>query len=549
MAVNALAQLAQIGGGVPPRAELPSASGMDPNKGYGAYLSSIPNLRKILDPKDGGGGLTEAYTDGRFLYTVMRQKSGGGASMTNDGPETENNAFPVSIHKADLADFYRHEETGEMRARVGSQTQIIHPDTGQVLENNQYTGKAQGKGFKTALMAAAAAFTAGYALTSMAAASAAGGASGATGASGAAGATGAGGTAGAAGSAGGSSLFGGFGTAGPVSGGFSSATTAGSGLGAYGGFGAGATYGGSFAGSMAGLEAAGAAGAASTMGNAGAPAGSGGAPLQGEPPPANPYNPASYLNPQNLANVAGSAMGNGSWTDLIQPAMQLVGGAMQADAAGDAADAMAGAADRGIAENRRQFDTVRELLSPYVNAGNASLTAYQDLTGVNGPDKQRVAMQSLETSPQFASLVKQGENAVLQNASATGGLRGGNVQGALADQRTNILNGLVNQQLGRYMPIVNTGQASAAGVGNAAMSTGNNVAGLMGQAGAAQAGGIVAGTNAITNTLGGIGGFFAGQNAAAPTMGGGSAPPVNLSSGMNFGSGVVQGYSNGGNLF
>jgi hypothetical protein len=535
MALTDLQQLAQMGGAaMAPRAELPPSSGLDPNKGYGAYLSNIPNLKKVLDPKDGGGGLAEAYTDGRYIYTVMRQKSGGGAGLTNEGPETENTQFPVSIHKADLADFYRHEETGELRARVGSQTQILHPDTGAVIENNQYTGKAQGKGFKTALMAAAAAFTAGYALTSLAAAGGVGGTTGAAG----------------SGSYSASSTFGGLGSGTMGTSGtgtaFSSGLTAGEGLGAYGGFGAGATYGGSFAGSMAGLEAAGAAGTAAAAGGGGGAGGA--APVQGTPPPANPYNPASYLNPQNLANVAGSAMSSGSWTDLIQPAMQLVGGAMQADAAGDAADAMAGAADRGIAENRRQFDTVRELLSPYVNAGNASLTAYQDLTGVNGPDKQRVAMQSLETSPQFASLVKQGENAVLQNASATGGLRGGNVQGALADQRTNILNGLVNQQLGRYMPIVNTGQASAAGVGNAAMSTGSNVAGLMGQAGAAQAGGIVAGTNAITNTLGGIGGFFAGQNAAAPTTGG-SAPPVNLSSGMDFGSGVVQGYSNGGNLF
>jgi hypothetical protein len=112
-------------------------------------------------------------------------------------------------------------------------------------------------------------------------AAAAGGAVGGTGAGAASGTSATG--------AGGSSLFGGFGTAGPVTGGFSSGITAGSGLGAFGGFGAGATFGGTLAGSMAGLEAAGAGASAMGAGAMSNPVGM--TPFEGPPNPFFSNNP------------------------------------------------------------------------------------------------------------------------------------------------------------------------------------------------------------------------------------------------------------------
>jgi hypothetical protein len=44
--------------------------------------------------------------------------------------------------------------------------------------------------------------------------------------------------------------------------------------------------------------------------------------MQGVPPPANPYNPTSYLNPTNLANLATS----GGLSSLLGPAASLLGG-------------------------------------------------------------------------------------------------------------------------------------------------------------------------------------------------------------------------------
>jgi hypothetical protein len=89
------------------------------------------------------------------------------------------------------------------------------------------------------------------------------------------------------------------------------------------------------------------------------------------------------------------------------------------------------------------------------------------------------------------AMTQQGENAILQQGAATGGLRGGNVQGALAQFRPQALSSLINQQYGRLGGITQMGQASAAGVGAAGMQTGQSVAGLLGQQGSAVAGGIL----------------------------------------------------------
>lgn len=190
----------------------------------------------------------------------------------------------------------------------------------------------------------------------------------------------------------------------------------------------------------------------------------------------------------------------------------------QSKAAGRAADAQSAAAEAGIEEQRRQFDAIQKLLEPYVQAGTGALTGQQDLLGLNGQGAQGAAISALESSPQFTALTRQGEDAILANASATGGLRGGNTQAALAQFRPGLLAQLIEQQYGRLGGLTSVGQNAAAGVGNAGMATGNNVANLLQQQGAAQAGGYLAQgkaqagyAGALTGAIGqyfGLGGKF-----------------------------------------
>jgi hypothetical protein len=201
----------------------------------------------------------------------------------------------------------------------------------------------------------------------------------------------------------------------------------------------------------------------------------------------------------------------------------------------EASQVQQNAAQGGIDEQRRQFDAIRKLLSPFVDAGTNAISGLapyaeagapalgqqQALLGLSGPEAQQQAIAALENGQQFKSLTQQGENALLQNASATGGLRGGNIQGALAQFRPQLLSQLIEQQYGRLggltalgqgttQNLAALGQSSAAGVGNAGITSGNNIATLLGQQGAARAGGILGQQSAINNGVSKTFGFLSG---------------------------------------
>lgn len=199
-----------------------------------------------------------------------------------------------------------------------------------------------------------------------------------------------------------------------------------------------------------------------------------------------------------------------AWAAVAIGGASLIGGMMSADAqrssSSEAAGAQSAASAAGIAEQRRQFDYIQNLLKPYVDAGNSAMGAQQNLLGLSGQEAQQQAITQLEQSPQFYAMQQQGENALLQNASATGGLRGGNIQGALAQFRPQLLNQMVENQFSRLGGLSSMGQASATGQAAAAQNTGNSVSTLLGQQGQAQAGAALAGGQATANMWGNIGG-------------------------------------------
>lgn len=179
------------------------------------------------------------------------------------------------------------------------------------------------------------------------------------------------------------------------------------------------------------------------------------------------------------------------FTALVVGGSQLVGSYMGGEAAKEGAGIQAEASREGIAEQRRQFDALQALLKPYTEVGVPALEAQQAFLGLKGPEAERAAIERISGGETFKSLAQQGEEALLQRASATGGLRGGNIQGALSQFRPQLLNSLIEQQYGRLGGLTTIGQQSAAGVGTAGMQTGTNVANLLGQQGAAQAGGVL----------------------------------------------------------
>ncbi len=174
----------------------------------------------------------------------------------------------------------------------------------------------------------------------------------------------------------------------------------------------------------------------------------------------------------------------------------LVGGVysakQQGKAAQNAANVQSQASEAGIEEQRRQFDEIQKLLAPYVSQGTTALGQQGVLAGLQGADQQRAAIEAISSSPELQALMQQGETGILQNASATGGLRGGNTQGALARFRPALLSAAINDQYSRLGGMAGMGLGAATQTGQFGQASSNNVAQLLQQQGAALAGGQLA---------------------------------------------------------
>jgi hypothetical protein len=285
-----------------------------------------------------------------------------------------------------------------------------------------------------------------------------------------------------------------------------------------------------------------------------------------------------------LGGLAGSVFGG--------PIGGAIGGALggffeSSQSVGQASQVQQQSTQQGIDEQRRQFDAVQKLLAPYVAAGAggiAGMSPYQQagagalptlqqyaqagapaleqqqaFLGLQGPEAERAAIARITGGETYKAMAQQGEEALLQRASATGGLRGGNIQAALGQFRPALLSSLIEQQYSRLGGLSNMGlntqqnlasigQSSAAGVGTAGMTTGANIGNLLGQQGAAQAGGILGQQSALT------GGINRALGAVSGASGSGtsglqaqfSQTPVGSS---GFGSGMAYGEQDLGQYF
>jgi hypothetical protein len=193
-----------------------------------------------------------------------------------------------------------------------------------------------------------------------------------------------------------------------------------------------------------------------------------------------------------IGNAIGSVIGG------------ITGAKQSAKGAQKAAQTEANAADKAIAEQRAARTDAAALQDPFVKAGQSALAQQMSLIGLNGTAGQQDALSALLTSPEYTTATRQSEEAILQNAAATGGLRGGNVQNSLANNRADLFSSLISQQYNRLGGLTSLGQNAAAGVGNAGLATAGTIGALLGQQGAAIAGGQLAKGNMVTQNLNNI---------------------------------------------
>lgn len=212
----------------------------------------------------------------------------------------------------------------------------------------------------------------------------------------------------------------------------------------------------------------------------------------------------------------------------IGAGVSLLSGILGSKSAKAAAKTQAAAYQKGIDEQHRQFDVTTGLIKPSVDFGQSALGPLGDILGLNGPDAQGLAISGLKQSPAFTSRYNTGADTILQNSSATGGLRGGNTQNSLANFGSQLLDSVINGQTGNLFSAANLGTGAATSLGGLGQQNAQSIAQLLGQQGNANASGILGANNALTNgftnaaksagSFGGSSGFGGGAGDFASSI-------------------------------
>ena len=224
---------------------------------------------------------------------------------------------------------------------------------------------------------------------------------------------------------------------------------------------------------------------------------------------------------------------------IIGAAATIGGAALASGATKSAANTQAASQQAALDQQQAQFNQTQANQAPWLAAGRDALSQQMNLLGIGGTagtpgtysgggynaqtgqwtpgtmsaatpgisasDAQQQAITQLQQSPMYQSLYRNGQNAVLNNAAATGGLRGGNTQNSLANFGSDTLANVIQQQLANLGGISNTGNTTASNLGNQAQANSNAQSNLQSQIGSTQAGGILGQAGIWNNAFNSLG--------------------------------------------
>lgn len=191
-----------------------------------------------------------------------------------------------------------------------------------------------------------------------------------------------------------------------------------------------------------------------------------------------------------------------SWGIVAGAGASIVGGLLGSKGSSKAAKQQTAATMAGIESQEKMFNKSLALQEPYREAGYNALSGLQKLTD---PGQRASMLGDYYDSGEYQQLSSQVEEQQLRNAAATGGVRGGANQAAMATIAPQLgqqyLSGL-NQQ---YTGLANMGMGAASQGSSQAMGLGQNISALQQQAGQAQAQNSLAQANIWGNVTQDIG--------------------------------------------
>ena len=194
-----------------------------------------------------------------------------------------------------------------------------------------------------------------------------------------------------------------------------------------------------------------------------------------------------------------------SWGLVAVGGAGLLGSYMGSKASDKAAGAQQESAEKSIESQEAMFDKSLELQQPYRQAGYDALGGLQ---GLADPAQRGQMLNDYYAGDEYQALQGQQNEQTLRNAAATGGMRGGNTQAALANIAPQLGQNFLNNQQNQFTGLANMGMGAASQGAQGAQQFGNQQSLLQQQIGQSQAqnaltqGSIQSG---LVSDLGGLG--------------------------------------------
>jgi len=182
-------------------------------------------------------------------------------------------------------------------------------------------------------------------------------------------------------------------------------------------------------------------------------------------------------------------------------------GKSSANAAKKAAKQQAAAAQAGIDATLKMYETSRQDLKPYADAGKPAVDSILGMYGLKPGTAafNDAALASFRASPDYEVAMREGVDALNNKYAARGELKSGRAMKGIMDYASDLGSATLEQYLNRLYSLAGMGQNAAARTGSNAMQTGSNVAQLELGRGEAQASGTIGAGNANAAMIGNIG--------------------------------------------
>lgn len=204
----------------------------------------------------------------------------------------------------------------------------------------------------------------------------------------------------------------------------------------------------------------------------------------------------------------------------------LIGGIMGSNSAKKAAKQQTKAQQAALAEQRRQYDENKALLTPFITPGQNALATYSNAVGLNGRDAQQAFYNDFEFDPGFNTALDDALSDTSKRYAIYGDVGGGLAKDLLKTGQSARMSAY-DKRLAQIGGIADSGRSAAGSLSSAGQANANAQSGILSNIGATQAQGTMNASNALVGGIGNFANAFAYGNGINQGMGGNSYQNLN----------------------